>query len=183
MSVTAYVGRTCSGFLDRLLCVLGAVVFSQGPEFIQQYLQRLGGHVDEARRQVAQFQQTAQQSGKSLEEFITQTNANSDAAVAKLGGVMAQASERLHNLENSQAAISSASVFERPFVFLKHVDNQIAQSTWSIFKPAIPATPEGVAYAVIGMLLFFLLYHLAFRLPATVGYRSWRRRRAERQLA
>ena len=27
--------------IDRILCVLGAVLFSQGPEFMQQYLQRL----------------------------------------------------------------------------------------------------------------------------------------------
>ena len=34
--------------IDRLLCVAGAVLCSQLPEFIQQYLQRLGGHLDEA---------------------------------------------------------------------------------------------------------------------------------------
>lgn len=30
--------------------VVGAALFSQLPEFMQQYLQRLGGHLDEARR-------------------------------------------------------------------------------------------------------------------------------------
>lgn len=36
--------------IDRLFCVFGAVLFCQLPEFIQQYLQRLGGRLDEARR-------------------------------------------------------------------------------------------------------------------------------------
>ena len=31
------------GLLDRALCVAGTVLFSQIPEFMQQYLQRLGG--------------------------------------------------------------------------------------------------------------------------------------------
>ena len=38
--------------LDRVFSILGAAAFSQVPEFIQQYLQRLGGHLDEAKRQV-----------------------------------------------------------------------------------------------------------------------------------
>ena len=42
---------------DRALCVVGAILFSQLPEFFQQYLQRLGGHLDEARRQLEQFRQ------------------------------------------------------------------------------------------------------------------------------
>ena len=31
---------------------MGAALLAQGPEFLQQYLQRLGGHLDEARRMV-----------------------------------------------------------------------------------------------------------------------------------
>ena len=44
---------------DRVLCVGGAVTVSQAPEFIQQYLQRLGGRLDEARRQLSQFDDVA----------------------------------------------------------------------------------------------------------------------------
>jgi len=55
------------GLLDRLLCVVGAVLFSQLPEFIQQYLQRLGGHLDEARRQLEQFRAVAAQSDLTLD--------------------------------------------------------------------------------------------------------------------
>lgn len=175
---------TGSGLLDRLLCVLGAVSFSQGPEFIQQYLQRLGGHVDEARRQVSQYEQVAGQSGLSLDQFIAQTNANQDAAVAKLGTVMSDANTRLQHLEATQNAIAQSSLFERPFVFLRNVDTEIAQSTWAIFKPAVPTTAEGLAYAIIGMLLLLGVYHALFRLPVQAGYRAYRRRRTpERVIA
>lgn len=174
---------TGDGFLDRMLCVGGALVFSQGPEFIQQYTQRLGGHVDEARRHVAQFRQAAEQSGVTLDRLISQTNANADPAVAKLGGVMSGATERLSSLESAQNAIVQSSLFERPFVFLRHMDTEIARSTWSVFKPALPTTIEGVVYAVIGMIVLVCIYHGFVRFPVSTGYRVWKRKRIERTIA
>src|SRR6185436_1727460 len=67
------------GLIDRVLCVLGAVLFSQGPEFMQQYLQRLGGHLQEAQRQLDLFREAATRSGRTLEQFIAQTHTNPDA--------------------------------------------------------------------------------------------------------
>jgi hypothetical protein len=104
------------GLLDRALCVIGAVIFSQVPEFMQQYLQRLGGHLDEARRQLQQFQQAAAQSGLTLDRLIGQTSANADPAVARLGGVMTAAVARVDALQTAQSAIQHASLWNRPFV-------------------------------------------------------------------
>ena len=81
--------------MGPLAWVTRILAISQFPEFLQQYAQRLGGHVDEARRQVAQYQEVARSSNLSLEAFITQTSSNADAAVAKLGQVMSGAAERL----------------------------------------------------------------------------------------
>jgi hypothetical protein len=153
------------GLLDRMLCVLGAVIFSQVPEFMQQYLQRLGGHLDEARRQMQQFQQAAGQSGLTLERFIAQTSTNMDTAVAKLGGVMSRAITRVDTLESAQSALQNASLWTRPFVFLRHLDSSIAHATWSIFKPAVPTTAEGLVYALGGMLIFIAIYHLGIKYP------------------
>jgi hypothetical protein len=151
--------------LDRVLCIAGAFVFSQAPEFAQQYLQRLGGHVDEARRALAQFQQTAAQSGLTLPDFIARTQANTDPAVAKLANVMASAVTRVETLEANQAAIQNASLWTRPLVLLRHGDPDIARATWSIFKPALPATAEGLVYAALGLAVFLILYHGAIRYP------------------
>ena len=161
--------------LDRALCVAGAVIFSQAPEFMQQYLQRLGGHLDEARRQLQQFKAVAAQSGLSLEKFIAQTNANADVAVAKLGGVMSAAGERVAELEVAQQAMLQASPLSRPFVFLHHVDAEIANATWSIYQPAVPTTVEGLLYALLGMAVFLLVYHALIKVPCS---RIMARRRA-----
>jgi hypothetical protein len=162
-------GRTLlsagEGLLDRALCVIGAVVFSQVPEFMQQYLQRLGGHLDEARRQLLHFQQVAAQSGLSLDRLIDQTTANADPAVAKLSAVMKEAITRVDTLATAQAAIHDASLWSRPFVFLRHADLGIVRATWAIFKPAVPTTAEGLAYALLGMLVLMAIYHLGIKYP------------------
>ena len=166
------------GLLDRALCVLGTVLFSQIPEFMQQYLQRLGGHLDEARRQLQQFQQAAAQSGLTLDRLIGQTTANADPAVGKLGGVMTEALARVNTLEAAQAAMQQASLWSRPFVFLRHMDAAIAHATWTIFKPAVPTTTEGLIYALFGMLVLLAIYHLGIKYPVSRALAGRARRRA-----
>lgn len=161
------------GVFDRLLCVVGGALFSQLPEFIQQYLQRLGGHLDEARRQLEQFQNVAAQSHVSLHQFIVQTQGSNEPTVAQLGRVMQATVERVHDLAAAEAAIRGASLFTRPWEFFRHLDFSIAHATWAVFKPAVPTTVEGLGYAVIGVLLTLVMYHGAVRYPVR---RAWRRR-------
>jgi len=153
------------GLLDRALCVVGAVIFSQAPEFMQQYLQRLGGSLDEARRHLVQFQEAAAHSGLTLDRLISQTSGNADPAVAKLGGVMTETVARVDSLAAAQAALQDASLWSRPFVFLRHLDPGIARGTWDVFKPAVPTTGEGLVYAIAGMLILLGLYHFGVRSP------------------
>jgi hypothetical protein len=162
--------KTGRGFLsvfdsltDRILCVAGAVLFSQGPEFMQQYLQRLGGHLDEARRHLAAFQKTADQAGLTLERFISQTAANADPAVAKLSGVMTDAISRVNSLQAAHDALLHAALWERPFVFLRHLDPGIARATGAVYQPAVPTTAEGLIYAFAGMVFILALYHLGVK--------------------
>lgn len=167
------------GLLDRALCVFGAVLFSQAPEFMQQYLQRLGGHLDEARRQLQQFQNAATSSGISLDELIHRTTTNAEPAVAKLGGVMTGTVERVDTLAAAQAALLDASLWTRPFVFLQHLDLAIARATWSVYQPAVPTTLEGLVYALLGMLVLLGLYYGGVKYPIS----RVRARRAAARLA
>lgn len=169
--------RAGGGLFDRILCVAGAVAFSQMPEFMQQYLQRLGGHLAEARRHLLEFDNVAAQSGVSLDQLIAQTKAGNDAVTARLGDVMAATGARVHELAAAESALRDAAPWERPFVFLRQVDGEIAQATWAVFKPAVPTTFEGLLYAAAGMLVFLVIYHGALRYPIE---RAWARRQARR---
>jgi hypothetical protein len=155
--------RVFDGLADRVLCVVGAVLFSQGPEFMQQYPQRLGGHLDEARRQLGIFQHTAAQAGLSLDQFIAQTGANTDPSVARLGGVMSDAVSRVTSLQAAHDSLLHAAIWERPFVFVRHLDVGIASATGNVYQPAVPTTIEGLVYATTGMLLVLAIYHLGLK--------------------
>lgn len=169
--------------VDRVLCVVGAVLFSQAPEFMQQYLQRLGGHLDEARRTLAQYEGIARQSNMTIGELIARTSANADAVVAKHAGVMQNVADRVHDLAAAQTAIQDASMFTRPFAFLQHIDWGIASNTWSIFKPAVPTTAEGLVYAVAGIGVILGFYYGCIHFPITHFWRKRRERKAEARLA
>jgi hypothetical protein len=160
------------GLLDRVLCLLGAVAFCQLPEFIQQYLQRLGGHLDEARRQLAQFEAVAAQSQLTLPQFIERTAATADTAVARLSGVMQATLDRVAELTVTEGALRNASMWEKPLVFFRHLDRSIANATLEVYRPAVPTTTEGLLYALAGMLVILCVYHGCIRYPIAAALKA-----------
>lgn len=161
--------RTGETLLDRLLCVVGAVAFAQLPEFIQQYRQRLGGHLDEARRHLAEFEKLATHAKLTLPQFIERTSANTDTTVAGLSNVMSTALSRAEELAAADTALRTTTLWQKPFVFFAHLDSSIARATWEIYQPAVPTTTEGLVYAAAGMIAFLGVYHGLVRAPiATV---------------
>jgi hypothetical protein len=142
------------------LCVIGAVCFAQGPEFIQQYFQRLGGHLQESQRQLASFHDAAAHAGLPFEQFITRTGANTDAGLSHLGTVMSETASRTASLQAAHDALLTATPWTRPFVFIKQVDWDIAHATAANYLPAVPTTLEGLAYAAVGMLILLASYRL-----------------------
>jgi hypothetical protein len=150
------------------------------PEFMQQYLQRLEGHLDEARLQLDHFKQAAAQSGMTLDQLIAGAVQNPDPSMGRLGGVVQALVARVDGLAAADAALRHASIWSRPFVFAAHLDSGIAKATWAIFRPAVPTTFEGLAYAGAGVVLILAGYHLCVRGPIA---HHLQRRAAERQAA
>ncbi|MDR1789341.1 MAG: DUF2937 family protein [Opitutaceae bacterium] len=165
---------------DRAFCVLGAIVFSQAPEFMRQYLQRLGGHLDEARRILAQFKQAAAEAGASLPDYTAKLSGSDDSLIAALGGKLAGVAARADALAGSEEALRTASLFKRPFVFIANLDVEIAWGALKAYRPAVPATVEGAVYAALGLCAAYAAYHLFFRWPLKA---LLRRRRAKKEAA
>lgn len=146
--------------LDRFFVVAGAFIFCQIPEFFQQYIQRLSGHVEELKRLVAQIQQAAAFSGKALPQYIEKFLSNSDQDFMSQGMLMQQVVQRFNELQETLTAMQEASVFSRPFVFFTHFQKDIAIGTLSSFKPALALTYEGFFYALVGLFAGYCLYIL-----------------------
>ena len=140
----------------------GGISFSLAPAFTQAYLQRLGGHVDEARRTVEQV--TA---GELLPWLAPEGRAT---AVAEL-------QLRLDELTALQQHIRDAPDLLRPLALLRHGEWSIAERAAGDFVPAIPLGIASLTWTGIGIVVAVVLYELICRAP--IGAVRWRRQRRE----
>ena len=138
--MTARVGAWLKSLIDGFAAAAGAAFGSQGPEFVQQYLQRLGGHRDEA----LNFLQMLKLQGTDV-----------SSAVYTL------AQTRADSLVQAYDAIAQAADIARPAVFLRYMDVEIARATLALFMPAVPLTPAGLVYGGIGLILGVAIINLA----------------------
>ena len=138
--------------------LFGGVVASQGPEFAQQYRQRLGGAIDELRRVVARFDEDARSTGQSREGALTQLRQNPDRLTSLQGEAMRGNIERLDRLERQRQSFVEAGPFGRLTLLLRDGDVDLARAAYHDFEPAVPATNEGLIAALLG---FFAGYGLS----------------------
>ncbi len=94
--------------LDRILCVLGAILFSQAPEFMQQYLQRLEGHLDEARLALGRLRDAAAQAGMTIDQLVSGAGQNPDPSMRALGGMVRGSVARVTELSLADDALRHA---------------------------------------------------------------------------
>ncbi|HEX8168633.1 MAG TPA: DUF2937 family protein [Beijerinckiaceae bacterium] len=138
--------------------LLGGVAASQGPEFAQQYRQRLGGAVDELRRVVTRFDADAQATGQDRAGAIERLRQNPDRLTSLQGDAMRGNVERLSRLEGQRVAFADAGPFARLALLVREGDVDLARAAWRDFEPAVPTTQEGFVTAVLG---FFFAYALS----------------------
>ena len=136
--------------IDSLVSTVIAAVMgflaSQSMAFINAYLQRLGGHLDEARI-----------GRESLLNEQSVAAAGNEALRAQIAAVT---QARIDRLETAYRAIEQAGVFGRPVAFLRHVDRDIAVATARHFHPALPIDGQSLAFAAAGIVLGWLLWEL-----------------------
>ena len=140
--------------------LMGGIVASQGPEYAQQYRQRLGGAVDELRRVVARFDADAQATGQSREAAIDRLRGNPDRLTSLQGDAMRANVQRLDHLEGQRLAFADAGPFARLSLLVREGDTDLARAAWRDFEPAVPTTQEGFATAALGFALAYVLSRL-----------------------
>jgi hypothetical protein len=141
--------RTFDRLIGTVIAAFTGLSASQTQAFIAAYLQRLGGHLDEARRSLAQLQ-----SG----EMLPGGDPTMQDRIA--GGF----SRRVDELTTAYKAVSDADAFRRPFEFARHLDRDIAEATFSAFTPALPLDTASAVYILVGIVLGWLCYEL-IKLP------------------
>jgi hypothetical protein len=72
---------------------------------------------------------------------------------------MSESIFQLDRMEAAYQALRDAPPLQRPFTFAEHMNTGLVEATLGDFNPAVPLTPEGLAYAACGVLagLVFVL--------------------------
>jgi len=114
--------------------LIGAGTLGQFPQFLAQYLQKVRGHIDEAR--------------------------NSANYLLKMSGVSEELTQRAEDLQSGLDAIGSAGELEKLLQFIRHVDFQIFGRTLENFEPGVTFNSEGILYCGVGALAGLVGYEI-----------------------
>lgn len=131
----------------------GALAAGQAPAFYTQYLQRLGGRLDQAIAAVERVRADAAARGEGLDDYIALSLADTSTRAQEAGQRALEAVQTRDALREAYAALSAARPFERPQVFAEHFDRGIAEAALGDFVPTLPVSSEGLVYAAVGLLL------------------------------
>lgn len=143
---------------DRALAIIGSISLAQFPQFYSQYLQRLGGHLDEARRIVAEYSKTAASFNLSLHDYIGIHQTASDPVLQSTGTIIDNSLARLAYLEKSFQALENSTLLNRWWLFLTNLDSAIFRQTCSQYTPGLALTIESLIYALSGLLITWAIY-------------------------
>jgi hypothetical protein len=154
-----WVGRKFDNLGSAVAGAGGGMGLSQAPAFTQAYLQRLGGHLDEARRTLALVEQ-----GVLVPEL---TAAEREQAAVGFA-------DRVAELEATYASIADASPLMQPILMLRHGDSEIARRAWEAFTPAVPIDAPSLIWTGVGVVAALLVYEL-FKSPAALVKRRRRK--------
>jgi len=141
--------RKLDSLIGAVFAGAGGAAASQFDAFVLQYLQRLGGHLDEARQHYTQIAEADQ-----YRNLTTEVRA----------ALVADAQNRMDQLSLAYRSLADADLLHLPWVFVQHVDSEIATRTLEIFRPVLPIDMPGLIYAGCGAVLGLIVYEL-IKLP------------------
>ncbi len=137
--------RKIDSLAGTAVAATAGLAASQAQAFSAAYLQRLGGHVDEARLTLEKIR-----AGDYAGPLPVDTQA----------ALVAAAERRLNDLARAYDAVASADPLWRPLALLRDIDKTIAQAAFENFQPALPLDVASLISALVGMALGWLIYDL-----------------------
>lgn len=135
-----------------LLCaslIVGAGA-AQLPEYTQQYVQRLGGAVDALRDVTADFDASAKSAGLTREAALAQMTGTPFLEARQQD--MRRTFARYDSLSQQLITLQGAPAGARTLAILRGPDREVAAAAYAAFRPALPATAEGLLFGGAGFL-------------------------------
>jgi len=134
-----------------VVCGVGA---SQGPEFTQQYLQRLGGWVDSYQDRVARLDSRAKQFDMTRDQYLDALRASADPKVRKEAANIATWPVYLKRYTENQQMLQDGPSWMRPVRLVQNFRDPafspIIQEALADYKLGAPITAEGATFGGAG---------------------------------
>ena len=146
--------------LALAIALMAGLLGSQGPEFAQQYRQRIGGALEELNRIVAEFEAESAREHLTPVQAIDRLEQNDDPLARERGEDMAQTIKRAGRLEEQLDTMRSAGPLKRLYVMAKDFDPEIAERTLDNYEPAAPLSLEALTAAALAAIWGWAATHL-----------------------
>lgn len=141
-------------FIAVAIALLIGIPVSQGPEFTQQYEQRLGGAIDEIARVVQHFDEDSTRSGYDRAVALQIMRRNSESLVRNQAARMDSYISRLDRLRRQQTALQTSGPFARVVTVATDYDPLLASRTYDTFRWAFSI--EGIVLSLVTSILIYL---------------------------
>lgn len=145
-------------WLERLIAIPSALLAAQFPQFFQQYMHELSGHLAELNYQISILQKSAEIANKPLPALINKFLANSDPDIHQQGLVMQGVVERLQDFSQAMQSLQHAGIVSKPFLFIRYFDVSVIADTWTHFQLGVNFSTESIVYLVVGLFIGHIVY-------------------------
>ena len=170
--------RIISGVVDRIVLVVGVVIGGAIPSFVAQYRQRIGGALDQVLRDLAPFQEIANQLYNGSMQALIQHHLNSrDTTFQREGAAITAMIESTQQLRDAAQALNT-DLLHQLFYLLTRAEVPMLSATWAIFKPSFGLSVDSLILAgAVGVTIWLIFIGLWWALAALLRKVMGRRRR------
>jgi hypothetical protein len=158
MSLLSKVFSPIGSLLDRVICVVFAVVLAQAPVYMAQYIDVLAGAQMEAGKVYEELTVAARTFDLEVDPYLDKLASNADPMVRNSAEVQLNAVARYRRYTEALKALRDRSAWVRPFMLMRHYDPSVHAAM--DFEPNVPLTIEGAVYAGLGVVLALLVMAL-----------------------
>ena len=145
---------------NSTLAAVGGLFASQIDSFLSQYLQRLGGHLEEATSNLERILNSSVY--QNMEESVRRT-------------LELEAITRVDNLQKAYDTINGASFLTKPFKLMFVIEEKIFLGTINDYVPSFNFTPGTIFYIILTIIIIIFLLELLKKVILLLA--SHRRRR------
>jgi hypothetical protein len=170
-------------YFSIVVGILGGALTSQFPGFTLQYMQNLNGRIDELEPIVQEFKADLIQYNYTVDSVLDECDDNGavdHGLLSALCDSFLDVVVRYDTLQEHYDTLTAQSDYKRPFVLAKTAHEDIVQSVMKEFKPAVPVDESGLVFAAVGVVLFWILFHVLLGILC-LPCRQGKSRRAERR--